>query len=82
MTIQYEIINLSATIRLNSLILFQEFYIIDVNNTGKMNTNACSHWACNAADNTCIGCGIIVCPLCLKEPVNCKCENKDTCCAS
>ena len=47
-----------------------------------MNTNTCSHWACNKADNTCVGCGAIICPICLKEPVNCKCENKDICCTS
>lgn len=45
-----------------------------------MDVNACSHWACNKADNTCVGCGAIICPVCLKEPVNCRCENKDTCC--
>ena len=27
-----------------------------------MNVNACSHWACNKADNTCVGCGAIICP--------------------
>ena len=47
-----------------------------------MNADACSHWACNKADNTCVGCGAIICPECLKEPVNCRCENKDTCCTS
>ena len=47
-----------------------------------MNTDTCSHWACNKADNTCVGCGAIICPICLKEPVNCKCENKDICCTS
>lgn len=48
----------------------------------EMNVNTCNHWACNKADNTCAGCGVIVCPICLREPVNCKCENKDTCCTS
>ena len=45
-----------------------------------MNTNTCNHWACNKEDNTCVGCGAIICPICLKVPVNCKCENKDICC--
>ena len=47
-----------------------------------MNTNTCSHWACNKEDNTCVGCGAIICPIWLKVPVNCKCENKDNCCTS
>lgn len=51
-------------------------------NKTKLNTNTCSHWACNKADNTCVGCGAIICPICLKEPLNCKCENKDFCCTS
>lgn len=48
----------------------------------KLNNNTCSHWACNKADNTCVGCGTIICPICLKEPANCKCEGKDICCTS
>jgi hypothetical protein len=47
-----------------------------------LNTNTCIHWACNKVDNTCVGCGAIICSTCLKEPVNCKCENKDICCTS
>lgn len=42
-----------------------------------MNTNACSHWACHREDYTCVRCGAIIRPKCLKEPENCKCENKD-----
>ena len=48
----------------------------------KLNANACSHWACNREDSRCVGCGTIICPECLKEPINCKCENKDNCCTS
>ena len=48
----------------------------------KLDIKTCNHWACNKADNTCVGCGAIICPVCLKEPVNCKCENKDICCTS
>ena len=47
-----------------------------------MNVNDCSHWACNKVDITCVGCGAVICPVCLKEPVNCKYENKDTFCSS
>ena len=46
----------------------------------KLNSNTCNHWSCNKADNTCVGCGTIICSICLKEPANCKCENKDICC--
>jgi hypothetical protein len=42
--------------------------------------NECKHWACNLKNNTCIGCGTIICPNCLQEPFDCKCENKDNCC--
>ena len=42
--------------------------------------NECKHWAYKLKDNTCIGCGTIVCPTCFKEPSDCKCENKDNCC--
>ena len=42
--------------------------------------NECKHWACNLKDNTCIGCGTVVCPICLKETSDCKCENKDNYC--
>ena len=30
--------------------------------------------------NTCIGCGIIICPFCLYEPSDCRCVNKGNCC--
>lgn len=43
-------------------------------------SDQCKHWGCNIKNNTCIGCGIIICSSCLKEPSQCKCENKDTCC--
>ena len=46
----------------------------------KLNRHGCNHWACNKADNTCVGCGTIICSICLKEPQNCKCESKDICC--
>lgn len=45
-----------------------------------LNSDRCIHWACNKADNTCVGCGAVICPTCLKEPKKCKCENKDICC--
>lgn len=36
------------------------------------------HWAFNLKNNTCIGCGNVICPFCLKEPPSdCRCENKD-----
>ena len=41
---------------------------------------SCRHWACNVSDGTCVGCGIRICPLCLKEPDSCRCENKHECC--
>lgn len=41
---------------------------------------ACKHWACNLSDSTCVGCGVRICPQCLKEPEFCRCENKDECC--
>jgi hypothetical protein len=45
-----------------------------------MAIDECKHWACNKQNNTCVGCGIIICPTCLLEPDNCKCENKEECC--
>jgi hypothetical protein len=27
----------------------------------------CKHWACNLKNNTCIGCGAVICSICLKE---------------
>ena len=42
--------------------------------------NECKHWACNLKDNTCISCGTFICPICLQESLDCKCENKDNCC--
>lgn len=54
-------------------------YII-VNNW--VSLSGCKHWGCNKADNTCVGCGIIICPICLQEPNNCNCENKEECCRS
>jgi hypothetical protein len=42
--------------------------------------NNCRHWACDASTKRCVGCGIIICPTCLLEPVDCICENKETCC--
>lgn len=44
------------------------------------NTNKCSHWACNKYNNTCVGCGTVICPLCLEEPYKCECDNKEECC--
>jgi hypothetical protein len=44
-------------------------------------TNRCNHWACNKYNNTCVGCGIPICPMCLKEPDDCRCENKEECCS-
>jgi hypothetical protein len=41
----------------------------------------CKHWACNLRNNTCIGCGTTICPNCLEEPPDCRCDNKyDDCC--
>jgi hypothetical protein len=42
--------------------------------------NECKHWGCNLKNNTCIGCGNVICPICLQEPSDCRCENKDNCC--
>jgi hypothetical protein len=42
--------------------------------------NNCKHWACDAFTKRCVGCGTIICPACLQEPVHCTCENKETCC--
>jgi hypothetical protein len=42
--------------------------------------NNCKHWACDASTKRCVGCGTIICPACLQEPVHCTCENKETCC--
>jgi hypothetical protein len=39
--------------------------------------NECKHWACNLKKNTCIGCGTVICRICLQEPSYCKCENKE-----
>ena len=36
----------------------------------------------NQFNNTCVGCGVIICPVCLKESNSCKCENKDICCTN
>ena len=47
----------------------------------ELNVNKCYHWACNKS-NTCVGCGAIICSICLKEQVECKCENTDVCCKS
>jgi hypothetical protein len=44
-------------------------------------TNRCNHWACNKYNNTCVGCGIPICPMRLKEPNDCRCENKEECCS-
>ena len=38
--------------------------------------NECKYWTYNLKDNTCIGCGNVICPICLQEPSNCRCENK------
>ena len=43
--------------------------------------DSCKHWACNAHTKRCVGCGVKVCPNCLKEPTDCKCENNDICCS-
>jgi hypothetical protein len=45
-------------------------------------TMECKHWACNKLNNTCVGCGAMICPVCLKESNSCKCENKDICCTN
>ena len=76
--------NVGTTVEKFRLIqnLYFTFSWINIKWGYAMNTNTCSHWACNKADNTCVGCGTIICPICLKEPVNCKCENKDICCTS
>lgn len=42
--------------------------------------NQCKHWACNLKNKSCVGCGIIICPNCLREPSDCRCDNKDNCC--
>jgi hypothetical protein len=42
--------------------------------------NNCNHWACNMSNNRCVGCGTTICPLCLQEPENCKCEDRKDCC--
>ena len=42
--------------------------------------NKCKHWACDLKTNTCIGCGNVICPICLKEPTHCNCENREDCC--
>ena len=42
--------------------------------------NDCKHWACNLRTNTWIGCGNAICPNCLLEPSECRCDNKDNCC--
>ena len=51
------------------------FYVRDITDTKR-----CSHWGCNKSNNTCIGCGNVICPSCLQEPEDCRCENKDECC--
>ena len=39
----------------------------------------CKHWVGNLKNNTFIGCGNVICPICLQQPVSyCKCENKVT----
>lgn len=43
-------------------------------------SNRCNHWGCNKQNNTCVGCGSVICPKCLEVPNDCKCENKDDCC--
>lgn len=40
----------------------------------------CKHWGCIVNNNTCTGCGTVICRLCLQEPLNCKCDIKDCCC--
>ena len=40
----------------------------------------CKHWGCIVKNNTCTGCGAVICKLCLQEPLDCKCDNKDCCC--
>jgi hypothetical protein len=39
--------------------------------------NECKHSACNLKNNTCTGSGTVICPISLKEPLDCRCENKD-----
>ena len=41
---------------------------------------SCKHWGCNKVNNTCIGCGSVICPNCLQEPNKCECDNKEECC--
>ena len=42
--------------------------------------NKCKHWACNLKNNTCVGCGNVICSFCLQEPSDCRYANKDNCC--
>jgi len=57
--------------------IFKEIYLNIISKKLWMNAK---HWVCNLKNNTCIGCGTIICPICLQEPFDCKCENKDNCC--
>jgi hypothetical protein len=43
---------------------------------------SCTHWGCAVGNNICIGCGVVICNFCLKEPKDCKCNNRDNCCKS
>ena len=42
--------------------------------------NEYKHWAYNLKNNTCIGCGNVMCPNCLQEQSYCRYDNKDDCC--
>lgn len=42
--------------------------------------NECKHWGCDLKSNRCIGCGNIICSVCLKDPAKCDCDIKDNCC--
>ncbi|MDR4512090.1 MAG: hypothetical protein MRJ93_10355 [Nitrososphaeraceae archaeon] len=61
--------------------LYQKIFKSDYNQSNKDKImNECKHWGCNLKNNTCIGCGTVICQLCLKEPFDCKCEKQDNCC--
>jgi hypothetical protein len=47
-----------------------------------INIDKCKHWGCNKSGNKCTGCGVVICPSCLLEPKDCRCENKDECCST
>ena len=42
--------------------------------------NKCKHWACNLKNNTCVGCGNVICSFCFHEASDSRYANKDNCC--